>query len=142
VDQVKKELGKYKKPLPGEPYHVAANTGGASTRRRSTTTTVRQRQGDRGGGDNDDAPPERSDGPPPLLRDFYTETSLATELGITIRTLRRWRKERRGPPITHVGRKVVYSTEGLRRWLAANEQQMPRGARRPRAASSEAEIAA
>jgi hypothetical protein len=74
-------------------------------------------------------------GPPPLLQDYHTEESLAREIGVTIRTLRRWRKERQGPPITHVGRKVVYSIEGLRRWLAANEQQMPR-ARRPRAAEA------
>jgi hypothetical protein len=67
-----------------------------------------------------------------LLRDYHTEESLAREIGVTIRTLRRWRKERQGPPITHVGRKVVYSHEGLRRWLAANEREMPR-AKRPRA---------
>jgi helix-turn-helix protein len=80
--------------------------------------------------------------PPPLLKNYHSEESLAREIGVTIRTLRRWRKERQGPPITHVGRKVVYSLEGLRRWLAANEQQMPRGARRPRAASYEAGTAA
>jgi hypothetical protein len=76
------------------------------------------------------------------LKNYHSEESLAREIGVTIRTLRRWRKERQGPPITHVGRKVVYSLEGLRRWLAANEQQMPCGARRPRAASYEAGTAA
>jgi hypothetical protein len=46
--------------------------------------------------------------PPPLLKNYHSEESLAREIGVTIRTLRRWRKERQGPPITHVGRKVVY----------------------------------
>jgi len=64
-----------------------------------------------------------------LLRNYVTEETLAPELGVTIRTLRRWRRERRGPPITHIGRQVRYSIEGLHRWLAANEQSMPRARR-------------
>jgi hypothetical protein len=136
VDQVKKELARYKKPLAGaQPYYVATNTGGAAganIRRRAAA--VHQRYGDRGRGD-DDVSSERSAGS--LLKDYLTEESLAREIGVTIRTLRRWRKERQGPPITHVGRKVVYSIEGLRRWLAANEQQMPRArSRSPEAPSS------
>jgi hypothetical protein len=70
-----------------------------------------------------------------LLADYLEEQPLAQEIGVTVRTLRRWRRERKGPPITHIGRKVVYSLEGLRRWLAANEREMPR-AKRPRAASA------
>ena len=133
MDQVKKELAKYKKPPPGEPYYVAANTGGgagANIRRRAAA--VHQRYGDRGRGD-DDVSSERSAGS--LLKDYLTEEALAREIEVTVRTLRRWRKERRGPPITHIGRQVRYSLTGLRAWLAANEQQMPR-AKRPRAAEA------
>jgi hypothetical protein len=131
VDQVKKELAKYKKPPPGEPYYVAANTGGgagANIRRRAAA--VHQRYGDRGSGDDDSLEPAGL-----LLKDYLTEEALAREIEVTVRTLRRWRKERRGPPITHIGRQVRYSLTGLRAWLAANEQQMPR-AKRPRAAEA------
>jgi len=72
-----------------------------------------------------------------LLQDYLTEESLAGEIDVTVRTLRRWRKERKGPPITHVGRQVRYSIDGVRRWLAANEQQMPRARRSIPTASAE-----
>jgi hypothetical protein len=127
VDQIKKRLAKYKEPLAeAQPYHVAANTGGAAgadaKHSAGAPPTAHQRYGDRGSGDDDDSAGS-------LLKDYLTEEALAREIGITIRTLRRWRKERQGPPITHVGRKVVYSIEGLRRWLAANEREMPRAKR-------------
>src|SRR5262245_57261887 len=92
MDQIKKELAKYKKSLEKtQPYHVAANTrgaagAGANIRRRATS--AHQRYGDRGSGDDDAS----SDSAGLLLKDYLTEESLAREIGVTIRTLRRWRK--------------------------------------------------
>jgi hypothetical protein len=65
-----------------------------------------------------------------LLADFYSEQALAHEMDVTVRTLRRWRKERTGPDITLVGRKILYSKDSVFRWLTSREQQMVRGSRR------------
>jgi hypothetical protein len=62
---------------------------------------------------------------------YDTEEEVAAELGVTPRTLKRWRFQRVGPPVTYAGRKPIYSQESKRRWLKSRELQMPpRTARR------------
>ena len=45
----------------------------------------------------------------------------AALLGISPRTLRRWRQMREGPPWVPIGRKVVYRVQAVRAWLAGRE---------------------
>jgi hypothetical protein len=54
-----------------------------------------------------------------VLAGYLTEKQLAAELGLTERTLARWRERRIGPPVTMVGRVPQYSIEAARAWLAA-----------------------
>ena len=48
------------------------------------------------------------------LLGFMTEDETALTLGVTKATLRNWRARKRGPPVSFVGRKPVYSFDGLR----------------------------
>jgi hypothetical protein len=65
----------------------------------------------------------------PLLANFLSEDDLARELAVTIRTLRRWRRERTGPDITMVGRRPMYAITAVHRWLASQERPMVRSRR-------------
>jgi hypothetical protein len=56
-----------------------------------------------------------------------TETTLNEKeaskiIGISVGTLRNWRSQRQGPPYYKVGRRVLYSSSDLRRFL--NEHQI------------------
>jgi DNA-binding transcriptional MerR regulator len=54
----------------------------------------------------------------PLLR----EEEAAQELGRTVRTLRRWRRDLRlGPPTISLGRQRYYRRSALRQWLLSRE---------------------
>src|SRR4051794_21517820 len=48
-----------------------------------------------------------------LLHDYFTEDEMAPELRIVTRTLRNWRSDKAGPPITKLGRRILYA-EGER----------------------------
>ena len=50
---------------------------------------------------------------------YLTEDDTALVLEVTKPTLRSWRARKRGPPWSHIGRKVVYSEDGLREFIAA-----------------------
>jgi Helix-turn-helix domain len=59
-----------------------------------------------------------------ILDDYLSETDLAEELGVTVRTLQGWRQRRIGPAWTRIGGKaVIYPRIGIPAWLKANEQQ-------------------
>jgi hypothetical protein len=49
------------------------------------------------------------------------EFKTAEELGVSIRTLRKWRQLRIGPPWTSVGRFIHYSDESRAEWLKSRE---------------------
>ena len=53
--------------------------------------------------------------------ELLSSAEAAALLGISLRTLRRWRQMREGPPWVPIGRKIVYRTQALRAWLAARE---------------------
>jgi phage terminase Nu1 subunit (DNA packaging protein) len=65
-----------------------------------------------------------------LLAGYLTEQQAADQLGVGLRTLRTWRRQGLGPPITYLGRRPVFRLEALRDWLRQRERQMPRETKR------------
>lgn len=51
---------------------------------------------------------------------------LASELGVSIETLRKWEHQRIGPPRVKVGQKVLYRRGGVRTWLENKEVEVVR----------------
>jgi hypothetical protein len=58
-----------------------------------------------------------------LLTDFLTQDEAAGELNVCDRTLDRWRRLGEGPPITKLGRRVLYRRSSLQAWLCGREQR-------------------
>ena len=58
-----------------------------------------------------------------LLADFLTQDEAAAELKICERTLDRWRRLGEGPPITKLGRRILYWRSSLQVWLRGREHQ-------------------
>jgi Helix-turn-helix domain len=56
-----------------------------------------------------------------LLADFLTQEEAAAELKVCERTLDRWRRLDEGPPITKLGRRVIYRRASLEAWLRERE---------------------
>jgi hypothetical protein len=57
----------------------------------------------------------------PLLSEYFTQEEAATELKVTERTLDRWQRLREGPPITRLGRRILYRRSSLQAWLRKRE---------------------
>ena len=55
------------------------------------------------------------------------EESLAGWLGVSRRTLRRWRQSRVGPPWIQIGSSVRYFESSVANWLAAQEVELQLG---------------
>jgi predicted DNA-binding transcriptional regulator AlpA len=58
-----------------------------------------------------------------VLEGFLRREELATQLGLSPRTIDRWQALREGPPRVHVGRTILYNVESVREWLRSKEQQ-------------------
>jgi hypothetical protein len=58
---------------------------------------------------------------------YDSEEQVAAEFGIDPRTLKRWRAQRLGPPVTRLGRRPIYNRESKMRWLKAQELKMRGG---------------
>jgi predicted site-specific integrase-resolvase len=58
-----------------------------------------------------------------MLSDYLTPAQLADDLGICAKTLERWRNDGQGPPITRLGRTVLYRRTSVAAWLTARELQ-------------------
>lgn len=56
---------------------------------------------------------------PKPLNDFVPRKQLAKEMGLNERTLINWEVDGKGPPVTRVSRKVLYSRTAFRAWLAS-----------------------
>ena len=56
-----------------------------------------------------------------LLNDYWTPDGLSAEIGIAQITLARWRARRIGPPVTRIGRRVLYRKTAAREWLLRQE---------------------
>jgi hypothetical protein len=67
-----------------------------------------------------------------LLDDYWTEREFADQVDRDLRTIRRWKRLRIGPPVTPVGKSDYYKCDSARRWLAALEQQPIRPAKKRR----------
>jgi predicted DNA-binding transcriptional regulator AlpA len=61
--------------------------------------------------------------PEKLLADFPTRDEAAAELKICERTLDRWRRLGEGPPITKLGRRVLYRRSSLQAWIRTREHR-------------------
>jgi predicted DNA-binding transcriptional regulator AlpA len=79
---------------------------------------------------------------PGILDEFLDEDQCAASLGLSPITLSRWRMQRKGPPFTKIGRRILYSRGSVRAWVAAQEQRVEHpkqaAARRTKAAAREA----
>jgi predicted DNA-binding transcriptional regulator AlpA len=62
----------------------------------------------------------------PLLAGYLSTDQCAKQLGVTRRTLWRWRKARTGPPITQLGGAVMYRIAAVEQWLRSREMKMVR----------------
>lgn len=58
--------------------------------------------------------------PQPVLSQYLTRKQLAAELGVTVRTISRWRWERKGPPAHRVAGRVLFKRADVMEWI---EQQ-------------------
>ena len=61
-----------------------------------------------------------------LLDDFYSEDEFAEEVKRKPRTLKSWRDQRKGPPVTYIGNKPYYRKASAREWLLSLEGKGPR----------------
>jgi hypothetical protein len=59
-----------------------------------------------------------------LLEDYFTAEQLAAQLGRGVRTLVRWRALNEGPPITRIGRQILYRKTTVAAWLASLEREV------------------
>jgi hypothetical protein len=67
-----------------------------------------------------------------ILSDYLNEVECAAELKISIRTLKRYRALRCGPPFTMVGNRKYYSIPAIRDWLASRQIKPVRNKKRQR----------
>jgi hypothetical protein len=69
------------------------------------------------------------------IEDLRTEAEQAERLGITVKTLRRWRDAHYGPAFTKLGRSYYYTPMAEAAFLASQERPVePQPSRRRRAA--------
>ncbi len=61
-----------------------------------------------------------------FLEDFWEADQAAAYVGRKPRTLKSWRDNRVGPPVTYVGNKPYYRKESLKKWLLSLEGKPPR----------------
>ena len=60
------------------------------------------------------------------LEGYDDELTTANDLKVAVRTLRKWRREGKGPPYLMVARQFYYSRAGRVAWLKSLEVQPPR----------------
>lgn len=58
-----------------------------------------------------------------LLDDYLTIKETADQLGVSHRTLMRWKKNGFGPPVTRIGHRLYYRRSSARQWLNSMEGQ-------------------
>jgi hypothetical protein len=63
-----------------------------------------------------------SDSKPAFLADYDTEEETASGLGVCVKTLRNWRRDKKGPPFTVVAERIYYSKPSREKWLRELER--------------------
>jgi DNA-binding transcriptional MerR regulator len=58
-----------------------------------------------------------------ILEGYLKPAELAAQLGITLRTLRRWEQKRIAPPRTAVERQIFYKVASVQAWMESREQR-------------------
>jgi hypothetical protein len=61
--------------------------------------------------------------PAGVLTEYMDTAELAAELDLKPLTLIRWRLQKTGPPVTWLGRRLIYRRSSVQAWLAAQEKQ-------------------
>ena len=56
-----------------------------------------------------------------LLCEYLTPDQLASQLGVSERTLSRWHTQRLGPPRCAIGKLILYRVDAVREWMAERE---------------------
>ena len=56
------------------------------------------------------------------LNELMPESEYAAFRDVTVRTIRRERAQRKGPPFIKIGKKIYYRPESIERWLIVQEQ--------------------
>jgi len=85
----------------------------------NTENAIRKREEElRNSAASFDAPSEQKSS---ILDDYMNEAECGAELGIAPITLAIWRMQKKGPPITRLGRRILYRKESVRAWLASQE---------------------
>ena len=75
-------------------------------------------------------PQDSSDNDPEtIFRGYITETELARQRGVSLRTCQRDRALRQAPPHVVIGRQVFYRVAAVREWLIAQEHRAARPGR-------------
>jgi hypothetical protein len=67
------------------------------------------------------AAPEEA--PDNMLDGYLTEHEFAEQIGRKLRTIRRWRALKEGPPWHRIGRQTYYKKTTLRAWFDGLEQE-------------------
>jgi len=57
-----------------------------------------------------------------LLDAYLTPAQLASELGVSVRSIHRWHALRQGPPRTQIGRRPMYRRDAVRLGWAATRK--------------------
>jgi hypothetical protein len=57
-----------------------------------------------------------------ILKDYLSREQLAANIGKSVKTLVRWELDGKGPPVTRIGRDVLYSIPSFEKWLKAQER--------------------
>ena len=60
----------------------------------------------------------------PILEGYLTEDQLAAEIGRSPRTIARWRALGEGPPVTRIGRQILYRESSAKAWLESLEEEV------------------
>jgi hypothetical protein len=63
-----------------------------------------------------------SNGAETVLSNYLSEETLAAQLGVATRTVRRWRKLRQSPPYLVISRQVYYRQAAVAEWLRSRER--------------------
>jgi hypothetical protein len=58
-----------------------------------------------------------------ILKDYVSREQLAANIGKSVKTLVRWELDGRGPPVTRIGRDVLYYIPSVQKWLRRQEEQ-------------------